>query len=45
MALLVDGFGTWLRRPGAARAVEAVSGTALSVLGVVLLAGAVAAAV
>ncbi len=44
VALLVDGLGRWLRRPGAVRAVEAVSGTALSVLGVVLLTGPVAAA-
>ncbi|MBT2400421.1 LysE family translocator [Streptomyces sp. ISL-100] len=44
VALLVDGLGGWLRRPGAARAVEAVSGAALVVLGVVLLAGPVAAA-
>ncbi|MGW0562547.1 LysE family translocator [Streptomyces sp. NPDC003016] len=44
VALLVDGLGRWLRRPGAARAVEAVSGTALAVLGVALLAGPVAAA-
>ncbi|MGX1883040.1 LysE family translocator [Streptomyces sp. NPDC055287] len=44
VALLVDGLGTWLRRPGAARTVEAASGTALAVLGVALLAGPVAAA-
>ncbi|MEV8309592.1 LysE family translocator [Streptomyces flavidovirens] len=44
VALLVDGLGGWLRRPGAARAVEAVSGIALVVLGVALLAGTVTAA-
>ncbi|MBT2529681.1 LysE family translocator [Streptomyces sp. ISL-99] len=44
VALLVDGLGAWLRRPGAARAVEAVSGIALVVLGVALLAGPVTAA-
>jgi threonine/homoserine/homoserine lactone efflux protein len=37
MALLVDRLGRWLRRPRAARAVEAVTGTALTVLGLVLL--------
>ncbi|MET9508386.1 LysE family translocator [Streptomyces flavidovirens] len=44
VALLVDGLGGWLRRPGAARAVDAVSGIALVVLGVALLAGTVTAA-
>ncbi len=44
VALLVDGLGGWLRRPGPARAVEAVSGIALVVLGVALLAGTVTAA-
>ncbi|MET9518156.1 LysE family translocator [Streptomyces sp. NPDC002994] len=44
VALLVDGLGEWLRRPGAARAVEVVSGAALGVLGVALLAGPVVAA-
>ncbi|MFE9396853.1 LysE family translocator [Streptomyces flavidovirens] len=44
VALLVDGLGGWLRRPGATRAVEAVSGIALVVLGVALLAGTVTAA-
>lgn len=44
VALLVDGLGKWLRRPGAARAVEGVSGTALAVLGVALLAAPLAAA-
>ncbi|WP_028815170.1 LysE family translocator [Streptomyces flavidovirens] len=44
VALLVDGLGGWLRRPGAACAVEAVSGSALVVLGVALLAGTVTAA-
>ncbi|MGQ4382484.1 LysE family translocator [Streptomyces sp. SAS_270] len=38
VALLVDRLGRWLRRPRAARAVEAVTGSALTVLGVVLLA-------
>ncbi|MFD5719417.1 LysE family translocator [Streptomyces sp. NPDC127036] len=37
VALLVDRLGRWLRRPRAARAVEAVTGGALTVLGVVLL--------
>lgn len=37
VALLVDRLGRWLRRPRAARAVEAVTGTALTVLGLVLL--------
>ncbi|MFE0676469.1 LysE family translocator [Streptomyces sp. NPDC058867] len=37
VALLVDRLGRWLRRPRAARAVEAVTGTALTVLGAVLL--------
>ncbi|WP_189184400.1 LysE family translocator [Streptomyces albiflavescens] len=37
VALLVDRLGRWLRRPSAARAVEAVTGTALTVLGLVLL--------
>ncbi|MFI6488962.1 LysE family translocator [Streptomyces sp. NPDC050564] len=37
VALLVDRLGRWLRRPRAARAVEAVTGTALTILGLVLL--------
>ncbi|MFF0183266.1 LysE family translocator [Streptomyces sp. NPDC005244] len=37
VALLVDRLGRWLRRPRAARAVEAVTGGALTVLGLVLL--------
>ncbi|MET8130473.1 LysE family transporter, partial [Streptomyces sp. NPDC005251] len=37
VALLVDRLGRWLRGPRAARAVEAVMGGALTVLGVVLL--------
>ncbi|WP_105975327.1 LysE family translocator [Streptomyces geranii] len=37
VALLVDRLGRWLRRPRAARAVETVTGTALTVLGVLLL--------
>lgn len=37
VALLVDRLGRWLRRPRAARAVEAVTGTALTVLGALLL--------
>ncbi|WP_369244945.1 LysE family translocator [Streptomyces sp. R41] len=37
VALLVDRLGRWLRRPRAARAVEAVTGTALTTLGLVLL--------
>jgi len=37
VALLVDRLGRWLRRPRAARAVEAVTGSALTVLGAVLL--------
>ncbi|MBE8470774.1 LysE family translocator [Streptomyces justiciae] len=37
VALLVDRLGRWLRRPRAARLVAAVTGTALTVLGVVLL--------
>ncbi|WP_069884490.1 LysE family translocator [Streptomyces luteocolor] len=37
VALLVDRLGRWLRRPRTARAVEAVTGTALGVLGLVLL--------
>lgn len=37
VALLVDGLGRWLRRPRAARAVEAVAGGALTLLGLVLL--------
>jgi len=36
-ALLVDRLGRWLRRPRAARVVEAVTGGALTVLGAVLL--------
>ncbi|MGW0536737.1 LysE family translocator [Streptomyces sp. NPDC003032] len=37
VALLVDRLGTWLRGPRTARAVEAVTGTALGALGLVLL--------
>ncbi|WP_432172297.1 LysE family translocator [Streptomyces sp. Tue6028] len=37
VALLVDRLGRWLRAPRAARAVEAVTGTALTVLGLVLV--------
>lgn len=37
VALLVDRLGRWLRRPRAARVVEAVTGGALTVLGAVLL--------
>ncbi|MFJ6834034.1 LysE family translocator [Streptomyces sp. NPDC091209] len=37
VALLVDRLGRWLREPRAARAVEAVTGGALTVLGLVLL--------
>ncbi|MEV5979414.1 LysE family transporter [Streptomyces sp. NPDC052114] len=37
VALLVDRLGAWLRRPRTARAVEAVTGAALGVLGLVLL--------
>ncbi|MCF3119590.1 LysE family translocator [Streptomyces arenae] len=37
VALLVDRLGRWLRRPRTARAVETVTGTALGVLGLVLL--------
>lgn len=37
VALLVDRLGRWLRRPRAARAVETVTGTALTALGAVLL--------
>ncbi|MEU7581231.1 LysE family translocator [Streptomyces sp. NPDC041068] len=37
VALLVDRLGRWLRRPRTARAVEAVTGTALGALGLVLL--------
>ncbi|WP_405538916.1 LysE family translocator [Streptomyces sp. NBC_00075] len=37
VAILVDRLGRWLRRPRAARAVEAVTGTALTVLGALLL--------
>jgi threonine/homoserine/homoserine lactone efflux protein len=37
VALLVDRFGRWLRRPRAARAVAGVTGGALTVLGLVLL--------
>lgn len=39
VALLVDRLGRWLRRPRAARAVTAVTGAALTVFGVALLAG------
>ncbi|MEV7198216.1 hypothetical protein AB0N81_41495 [Streptomyces sp. NPDC093510] len=39
VAPLVDRLGRWLRRPRAARAVEAVTGTALGALGAVLLLG------
>ncbi|MBA4865226.1 LysE family translocator [Streptomyces sp. PSKA54] len=38
VALLVDRLGRWLRRPRAARAVAAVTGTALTALGISLLA-------
>ncbi len=37
VALTVDRLGRWLRRPRAARAVEAVTGAALGVLGLALL--------
>jgi threonine/homoserine/homoserine lactone efflux protein len=37
VALLVDRLGRWLRGPRAARAVEAVTGGALTVLGLVLV--------
>jgi threonine/homoserine/homoserine lactone efflux protein len=37
VAVLVDRLGRWLRRPRAARAVQAVTGAALTVLGAVLL--------
>ncbi|WAZ20069.1 LysE family translocator [Streptomyces cinnabarinus] len=37
VALLVDRLGRWLRRPRAARRVEAVTGAALTALGTVLL--------
>ncbi|WP_028800399.1 LysE family translocator [Streptomyces sp. 142MFCol3.1] len=37
VALLVDRLGRWLRAPRAARAVEAVTGSALTVLGLVLV--------
>ncbi|MEV0173859.1 LysE family translocator [Streptomyces sp. NPDC050803] len=37
VALLVDRLGRWLRRPRAARVVEAVTGTALTALGAALL--------
>lgn len=37
VAVLVDRLGRWLRRPRAARAVERVTGGALTVLGAVLL--------
>ncbi|MEU0035481.1 LysE family translocator [Streptomyces sp. NPDC006333] len=37
VALLVDRLGRWLRGPRAARAVETVTGSALAVLGLVLL--------
>ncbi|MFC8228469.1 LysE family translocator [Streptomyces sp. NPDC057287] len=39
VALLVDRLGRWLRRPRAARAIEGGSGTALTALGLVLVAG------
>jgi threonine/homoserine/homoserine lactone efflux protein len=39
VALLVDRLGRWLRRPRAARAVGAVTGSALTALGVLLLVG------
>ncbi|MEW2083460.1 LysE family translocator [Streptomyces sp. NPDC005283] len=38
VALLVDRLGQWLRRPGTTRAVEGVTGGALTALGVTLLA-------
>ncbi|MEV0226237.1 LysE family translocator [Streptomyces sp. NPDC050704] len=37
VALLVDRLGPWLRRPRTARAIEAVTGTALTVLGLGLV--------
>ncbi|WP_171108755.1 MULTISPECIES: LysE family translocator [Streptomyces] len=37
VALLVDRLGRWLRRPRAARALEGVTGAALTVLGATLL--------
>ncbi|WP_086558814.1 LysE family translocator [Streptomyces africanus] len=37
VALLVDRLGRWLRQPRAARAVETVTGAALTLLGVLLL--------
>ncbi|PBC65258.1 lysine transporter LysE [Streptomyces sp. Tue6028] len=37
VALLVDRLGRWLRAPRAARAVEAVTGSALTMLGLVLV--------
>jgi threonine/homoserine/homoserine lactone efflux protein len=37
VALLVDRLGRWLRRPRTARAIQAVTGTALTVLGVGLV--------
>ncbi|MFJ4979936.1 LysE family translocator [Streptomyces coeruleorubidus] len=37
VALLVDRLGRWLREPRAARAVEGVTGAALTLLGVLLL--------
>ena len=37
VALLVDRLGRWLRRPRTARAIEAVTGTALTLLGVGLV--------
>ncbi|NGO47992.1 LysE family translocator [Streptomyces ureilyticus] len=37
LALLVDRLGRWLRRPRTARAIEAVTGTALTVLGLGLV--------
>ncbi|MFJ8753053.1 LysE family translocator [Streptomyces sp. NPDC102441] len=39
VALLVDRMGRWLRRPRATRVIEGGSGTALTALGLVLVAG------
>ncbi|MFH8758361.1 LysE family translocator [Streptomyces atroolivaceus] len=39
VALLVDRLGRWLRRPRAARVIEGGSGSALTALGLVLVAG------
>ncbi len=37
LALLVDRLGRWLRRPRTARVIEAVTGTALTALGLGLV--------